>query len=86
MIETLMAFLGGNAFRLLFGEISSAWTKWQDHKHELAMLQAQASAQAAARAVALAGPPWATPLQTCWATPPRQPDPRLRPCPRPRRP
>ena len=46
MLETLMAFLGGNAFRLLFGEISSAWTKWQDHRHELALLEAQAKIDA----------------------------------------
>ncbi len=50
MIETLLAFLGGNAFRLLFGEISNAWTKWQDHRHELAMLQAQQLAEAARHA------------------------------------
>jgi hypothetical protein len=50
MIETLFAFLGGNAFRLLFGELSSAWTKWQDHRHELAMLQIQAEADAARHA------------------------------------
>ena len=41
MLETLMAFLGGNAFRLLWGEISNAWTKYQDHKHELALLEIQ---------------------------------------------
>jgi hypothetical protein len=50
MIETLLAFLGGNAFRLLFGEISNAWTKYQDHRHELAMLQAQQIADAARHA------------------------------------
>jgi hypothetical protein len=50
VIETLLAFLGGNAFRLLFGEISSAWTKYQEHKHELAMLQAQQLADAARHA------------------------------------
>ena len=46
MIETLLAFLGGNAFRMLFGEISSAWTKWQDHRHELSMIEAQAKVDA----------------------------------------
>jgi hypothetical protein len=46
MIESLMAFLGGGAFRLLFGEISAAWTKYQDHKHELALLKVQAEIEA----------------------------------------
>lgn len=41
MIETLLAFLGGNAFRMLFGEISVAWTKWQEHRHELSLLEIQ---------------------------------------------
>jgi hypothetical protein len=50
MIETLLAFLGGNAFRLLFGEISNAWTKWQDHRHELAMLEVTARMDAARHA------------------------------------
>lgn len=39
MIETLIAFLGGSAFRAIWGAIASAWTKYQDHKHELAMLE-----------------------------------------------
>ena len=46
MIESLFAFLGGNAFRMLFGEISSAWTKHQDHRHELAMMRLQADVEA----------------------------------------
>jgi hypothetical protein len=46
MIESLIAFLGGNAFRMLFGEISSAWTKHQDHRHELAMMRLQADVEA----------------------------------------
>lgn len=50
MIETLLAFLGGNAFRLIWGEISAAWTRHQDHRHELAMLQATAAAEAARHA------------------------------------
>ena len=50
MIETLLAFLGGNAFRLLFGEISNAWTKWQDHRHELSMLEVTARMDAARHA------------------------------------
>lgn len=50
MLETLIAFLGGNAFRLIWGEISSKWTAYQDHKHELAMLAAQSAAEAARHA------------------------------------
>ena len=46
MIETLFAFLGGSAFRMLFGEISAAWTKYQDHKHELSMIAAQSRVDA----------------------------------------
>ena len=46
MIETLLSFLGGSAFRMVWGEIASAWTKHQEHKHELAMLQAQAQIEA----------------------------------------
>jgi hypothetical protein len=41
MIESLIAFLGGSAFRMLWGEIASAWTKYQDHRHEIAMLEIQ---------------------------------------------
>lgn len=42
MIETLLAFIGGNAFRLIWGELSAAWTKYQDHKHEISLLEIQA--------------------------------------------
>jgi len=42
VISTVLAFLGGNAFRLIWGEISAAWTKYQDHKHEIALLEIQA--------------------------------------------
>lgn len=46
MIETLLSFLGGSAFRMLWGEIAAAWTKHQDHKHELAMMQMQSQIEA----------------------------------------
>lgn len=39
MIETLLSFLGGATFRAIWGEIAAAWTKYQDHRHELAMLE-----------------------------------------------
>lgn len=50
MLATLLSFLGGSAFRMLWGEISAAWTKYQDHKHELALLQVQAAMEAARHA------------------------------------
>ena len=40
-MSALLSFLGGSAFRAIWGEISAAWTKYQDHKHELAMMEAQ---------------------------------------------
>lgn len=41
-MSALLSFLGGSAFRAIWGEVSSAWTKYQDHKHELAMMDIQA--------------------------------------------
>lgn len=38
----LISFLGGSAFRLIWGEFASYFTKRQDHKHELALMQIQA--------------------------------------------
>lgn len=37
----LFSFLGGSAFRLIFGEVSAYITKAQDHKYELARLEFQ---------------------------------------------
>lgn len=37
----LLSFLGGTAFRWLFGSIIDQWNKYQDHKHELEMLALQ---------------------------------------------
>lgn len=45
-MSALLSFLGGSAFRAIWGELSSAWTKHQDHKHELAMMEAQAKLDA----------------------------------------
>ena len=45
-MSALLSFLGGSAFRAIWGELSSAWTKHQDHKHELAMIEAQAKQEA----------------------------------------
>ncbi len=41
-MSALISFLGGSAFRMLFGEISSYLNKKQDHQHELEMRKAQA--------------------------------------------
>lgn len=49
-MSALLSFLGGNAFRMLWGELSSAWTKHQDHKQELALLDKQEAAATAAHA------------------------------------
>lgn len=45
-MSALLSLLGGSAFRAIWGEISSAWTRYQDHKHELEMMQAQALVEA----------------------------------------
>lgn len=42
MFSALFSFLGGSVFRMIWGEVSAAWTKHQDHKHELEALQLQA--------------------------------------------
>jgi hypothetical protein len=41
MITSLMAFLGGSVFRMLWGEISSFLTKKQENAHELEMIRLQ---------------------------------------------
>jgi hypothetical protein len=34
VITTILSFLGGSVFRMLWGEISSWMNKQQDHAHE----------------------------------------------------
>jgi hypothetical protein len=41
MIGALLSFLGGNAFRLIFGEVVSFLNKKQDHELELERMQLQ---------------------------------------------
>ncbi len=41
-MSAILSCLGGAAFRMIWGQLASIWTKAQDHKHELAMLQLQA--------------------------------------------
>lgn len=43
----LLSFLGGSVFRMLWGEISSFVSRWQEHKHELATMEAQGKLDAA---------------------------------------
>lgn len=37
----LISFLGTSVFRMIWGEISSAWTTHQDHKHEMERMKLQ---------------------------------------------
>lgn len=50
MITALLSFLGGSAFRMLWGEISAWITKRQDHSHEMALLALQEQHAAAQHA------------------------------------
>lgn len=43
----IFSFLGGSAFRLIFGEVAAFFTKAQDHKYELERLKFQAEVDAA---------------------------------------
>jgi hypothetical protein len=47
MISALLSFLGGSAFRMLWGEISSYLNKKQDHAHEIERMRLQADLDAA---------------------------------------
>lgn len=48
MITTLISFLGGSVFRMIWGEASAWLTKRQDHAQELDRIRLQAEADAAA--------------------------------------
>lgn len=50
MLTTLIAFFGGNVFRMLWGEISAMITARQDHRFELERMRAQAELEAAQHA------------------------------------
>jgi len=47
MITALFSFLGGNVFRMIFGEIISFLNKKQDHAQEIERMQLQAQLDAA---------------------------------------
>jgi hypothetical protein len=44
----LISFLGGSAFRMIWGEVSSYFTAKQEHKYEIERMQAQGELEAAA--------------------------------------
>lgn len=46
MFGALFSFLGGSAFRMIWGEIASFIQKKQDHQHELEMQKLQADLEA----------------------------------------
>lgn len=41
MLSALFSFLGGSAFRMVWGEASAYFNKKQDHQHEVEMLKLQ---------------------------------------------
>ena len=47
MIESLIAFLGGSVFRMVWGEASSYFSKSQEHNHELERMKIQADVDSA---------------------------------------
>ncbi len=47
MFSTLISFLGGSVFRMIWGEVSSWWTARQDHKHEIERMRLQGELDAA---------------------------------------
>jgi len=48
MISSVISFLGGSAFRMIWGEVSAFVKARQDHKHEIALLGVQAQLESAA--------------------------------------
>lgn len=48
MLEALFSFLGGSAFRMVWGEVSNWYTKTQDHKFEIERLKIQGEMEAQA--------------------------------------
>ena len=50
MISAILAFLGGSAFRMIWGEVSAWLNKRQDHQHEIERMRLQAELDAAQHA------------------------------------
>ena len=42
----VLSFLSGGAFRAIWGELSTAWSKRQDHKHEIERMKLQGTLDA----------------------------------------
>lgn len=42
MLEALISFLGGSAFRMIWGEVSAWFSKRQDHRNEVERMRLQA--------------------------------------------
>lgn len=55
MITALLSFLGGNVFRMIFGEIINYLNKEQDHAQEVERMELQAKLEAAQHDRHLAG-------------------------------
>lgn len=55
MIEALLSFLGGTAFRMIWGEVSAWLTARQEHKREVERMRLQGELDAAAHERNLAG-------------------------------
>ena len=50
MFSALFSFLGGSAFRMLWGELSAYFTRQQEHAHEIERLRLQNDLEAAQHA------------------------------------
>lgn len=50
MLSAILSFLGGSVFRMIWGELSAAWSKSQDHRHEMERMELQAELEAAQHA------------------------------------
>jgi hypothetical protein len=48
MLSALLSFLGGSVFRMIWGEVSAALTRRQDHRHEIERMRLQADLESAA--------------------------------------
>lgn len=55
ILSAILSFFGGTAFRMIWGEISSFVTKWQDHKQEIERMELQGKLDIAAHDRNLAG-------------------------------
>ena len=47
MFSAILSFLGGSVFRMIWGELSTAWTRRTDQKHEIERMRVQAELEEA---------------------------------------